>query len=100
MFFITRLPNISIAVGDTDSPTIAASNVYGDAFDLGFISGATTGDIQVSVDGINFTKLKSLTASTAEVVVIPFPYFRIHLSAAASGSAVVIEFSKRWSSSH
>ncbi|HJY21611.1 MAG TPA: hypothetical protein VJ279_01930 [Hanamia sp.] len=96
MYNITKLPDLVIPDGSSDSQIVKAAEVYNDAYDLGFISGVTTGDIQVSNDGVTFTKLKALTASTAEVIMIPFLFFRIHLAAAASGADVHISLSKRW----
>lgn len=95
MYNITPLPDIVIPNGSSDSQIIKAAEVYNDAYDLGFISGASTGDLEVSTDGINFTKLKSLTASTAEVIQVPFPFLRVHLAAPAAGD-VTINFSKRY----
>lgn len=96
MYNISHLPPLVVPDGDSNSQIVKASEVYNDAYDLGFISGTSTGDIQVSVDGTNFTKFKSLTASTAEVLQIPFPYFRLHLAAAADGADVTVQMCKRY----
>jgi hypothetical protein len=105
MYSIVKCADIVCANGGTHSAIVKANEQYADAQEIGLISPASmeAGIIQVSIDGENFFNYQGdgtsdvpyPTASDANWLNIPFPFFRLAIGADTFAEERTVQMCKR-----